>query len=541
MSKDFRFGQEAMAAILRGVQKVSKSVGSSLGPRGKLTLIKQYNGETCRVTKDGVTIARNCLPLKDNFEQMGAELVVEAAKKVVDQVGDGTTSCTILVERIISEGARLVAAGINPIDIKRGIDFAVEKVIDNLKTMSKSVTNSKEIEQVAVVSSNGDQEIGKLLADAMAKVGNSGVISLAEGKTLKTEIDLVNGYRFDRGYLSSHFATNEKLECVLENALVLIHDKPINNVNVLLPILTKCHETYPSRPLFITSESVDGEAIATLLLNHLKRAFMSCAVKNPGFGDRRKELLNDIAVLTGGTVIDEVVGLKLENFDVAWLGSAKKIVVTKNSTTIIDGSGKEENIKQRVEEIRNIIKTSTEDWDREKQEERLAKLVGGVAVISVGGATESEVKEKKDRVEDALSATKAAVEEGIVAGGGVALLRAALILDTIDIPADLKIGASIIRKASEEPLRKIVENCGGDTAMVRLKILDSDSNTFGFNARTEKFEDLMESGIIDPVKVIRCALQNAASVAGLILTTECMIADEPEDKKNNLNNSGGMM
>ncbi|MFA5024230.1 MAG: chaperonin GroEL [Patescibacteria group bacterium] len=536
MSKQFKFGQDAMDSILKGAKIISKSVGSSLGPRGKLTLIKQQNGS--RVTKDGVTIAKNCLPLKDNFEQMGAELIVEAAKKTVEQVGDGTTSCTILAERIISEGSKLVAAGHNPIDIKRGIEYGVERIVESLQQVAKPVKSQKEIEQVATVSSNNDVEIGRIISQAMEQVGNDGVITLSESHNSKTEIDMVTGYQFDRGYLSPHFATNEKLECILENPLVLIYDKSINNVNVILPVLQECHKKFPGRPLFISAESVDGEAIATLLVNHIKRSFMSCATRNPGYGDRRKEMLNDMAVLTGGKVIDEDLGFKLENFDITWLGQAKKIIITKGSTTIVDGAGKEEDIKVRIEEVRNSIKNCAEEYDKEKQEERLAKLIGGVANIMIGGVTESEVQEKKDRFEDSLSATRSAVEEGIVVGGGVALLRAAMILDTLDIPEDLQIGAKIVRRAVEEPLRKIVENCGGDPTMVRLKIMENPSNTFGFNARTEKFEDLVESGIIDPAKVVRCALQNAASVAGLILTTECMIADEPEEKKNEPN---GMM
>jgi chaperonin GroEL len=539
MAKQFRFGQEALTSLVKGIDTVAKSVGSSLGPRGKLTLIQSPGSDVSRCTKDGVTIARSSLPLKDPFEQQGAELVVETAKKTVEQVGDGTTGATILTSRLVAEGARLVAAGLNPIDIKRGIEYGTQKVVEELKSMSRPVSGQLEIEQVATVSANGDAEIGKLIAEAMEKVGNNGIINLGEGKTFKTEIEVVPGFRVDRGYLSPHFVLpgSEKPEVVLDNPLVLIYDKPIGNLALIMPVLKACHETYPGRPLFVCAENVDSEALGTMLLNHIKRSFTSCAIKLPAFGDRRKEIVRDMAILTGATMISDDLGMKLESFDVAWLGSAKKIVITKGNTTIIEGGGSEEAMAARIEEIRGTIQTLS-GHDKEIQEERLAQLIGGVAQILVGGNTESEMLERKDRVEDALAAVRALIQEGYVTGGGVALLRAATVLDRIDIPADLKVGCQIVRKACEEPLRKIVDNCGGDPTLVRLKILESTSNDFGFNARTEKFTNLIEEGIIDPAMVIRCSLQNASTTAGIILTTECLICDEPEPQHNPQN---GMM
>ena len=551
MGKQFKFDEEARQKVLEGAEIVAKAVGSTLGPRGRLVLLGNGQG-TPRPTKDGISVARSSVPLADPFQNMGATMMVESSAKTLSDCGDGTTTSCILANRIVSEGAKLVAASYNPVDVKNGIDWAVEKVVEELKSMSRPVVDAKEIEQVAVVSSNGDSTIGELISRAMSAVGNNGVITVSDGKTLKTDIDIVNGYRFGRGYLSSHFSTNEKMECILENPLVLIHDKCIANVNIMLPILKKCHDEFPNRPLFLCCET-EGESLATLLVNHLKGAFKSCSVKNPGYGDRKAELLEDIATLTGATVVNEMIGHRLENFDTAWLGSAKRVVVTKNSTTIIEGGGAKEALEKRVEEIRNTITNCADEWDRERQEERLAALVGGVAEIKIGGATESEVSEKKDRVEDALSATKSAVEEGIVAGGGVALLRASTVLDRIEIPPELRAGVEIVRKAAQEPLYRIVGNCSdGKVGLwkrlgiriskklglrvktkaddVRLKILANDNNNFGFNARTEEFQDLVASGIIDPTKVVRCALLNAASVAGLILTTSCLICEEPDLK-----------
>ena len=528
MSKQFKFEQDVREKMLKGVDTIANAVGKTLGPRGKLVLLTQ-NGDL-RSTKDGITVAKNSLPLADEFENMAAKLVVESSQKLLDVCGDGTTTVTLLIQRLVSEGLRLVAAGHNSIAIKNGIEWASNKVIEELQTMSRPIKDKKEIESVATISSNGESDIGKLLSDAIERVGNDGVITLAEGKTLKTEIDVVPGFRIDRGYVSAHFANNEKLESVLKDPLVLIYDKQLNNVNIILPILKKCHEAYPGRPLFICAESIDGEALATLLVNHLKGAFASVAVKHPGFGDRRRDLLNDMAILTGATVISEDVGLKIDNFDTKWLGTAKKIVVTKNNTTIIDGNGKKEDIKKRVEEIRNTIKSATDDYDKEKSEERLAKLVGGVCVIEVGGQTESEMRERKDRLEDSLAAVRCSVESGIVPGGGVSLLRSATILDRIDIPEDFKIGCKIIRMAAEEPLKRIVQNGGGDPTLVRLKVLESNNPNFGYNARTEKFEDLLESGVIDPLKVVKTTLESAVSIVGIILTTECMIAENKEEK-----------
>jgi chaperonin GroEL len=543
MSKEFKFGQDARDKILKGINILARAVGATLGPRGRTVLIQRPYGAPVG-TKDGVTVARE-ISLKDPFEDMGAQMAKQVASKTADVAGDGTTTATILAQSIINEGAKLVAAGHNPTDIKRGIDFAVDKVVEALQLIARPVKDKKEIEQVGTISANEDVEIGQMIAHAMEQVGNEGIISLEEGKAIKTELKVVNGYQFDRGYLSQHFATNEKLECVLDNALVLLAEKPISNVNVILPVLQKCHEAYAGRPLLIIAEEIGGDALPTLVVNHLKQSFRSCAVKTPGFGDRRKELLNDIAVLTGAQLVSEELGRKMENFDPSWLGTAKRVTVTKNSCTVVEGGGSPADIESRVNEIRNYISGShLDEWDKKKQEERMAKLVGGVAVISVGAATEAEMKEKKDRVEDALNATRAAVQEGIVAGGGVAILKAAMVLDTLDynhVPVEFKTGIKIIRKAAEEPMKRIVENAGGDATMVRITVMNNESNTFGYNARTEKYEDLVESGVIDPVKVVRCALQNAASVAGLVLTTECMIADDPDEKKESPQGNGMMM
>lgn len=527
-SKEFKFGDEARAKMLKGVNILSDAVKVTLGPRGRNVVIQKQWGAP-HISKDGVTVAKE-IKLEDPFEDMGAQMLKQVAQKTADVAGDGTTTATVLAQAIVTEGTKLVTAEYNPTDLKRGIEFAVEKIVEEIEKNSKKVTSKKEVTQVGTISSNEDREIGEMIADAMEKVGNEGVISIEDGKQLKSELNVVTGYQFDKGYLSQYFATNERLECVLEEPLILICEKQINNFQVILPILNACNEKLQGRPLLIIAENVSGDALPTLIINHQRNAFHSCCVKTPGFGDRRKEMLNDIAILTGATLVSEDVGLKLENFDVSWIGQAKRAIITKNNCTIVEGRGDTTAVETRVSEIRAAVEASDGDWDREKQEERLAKLVGGVAVISVGGATETEMKEKKDRVEDALSATRAAVQEGIVAGGGVAILRAAQVLDSIEIPEELLNGVKIVRKAVEEPLRRIVLNAGGDPSFVRLKILENDDSNFGFNARTEEFEDLVAAGVIDPAKVVRCALQNAASIAGLVLTTECMIVEKPEEK-----------
>lgn len=540
MAKDFRFSNEAREKVLSGVNTLANAVRVTLGPRGRNVVIQKSYGSP-HVTKDGVTVARE-VSLEDPFEDMGAQVVKEVASKTADVAGDGTTTATVLAQSIVTEGSKLVAADHNPTDLKRGIDYAVKHVVESLEGLSRDVESSEEIAQIGTISANGDTEIGQMIADAMQQVGNEGVISLEEGQSVVTELTVVNGYQFDRGYLTQHFVTNEKMEAALEEPVVLVTDKNINNAQgVLVPIMEKTHQAYPGRPLLIIADNVDGEALPTLIINKLKGAFPSCPVKAPGFGDRRKEMLEDIATLTGAQFISEDYGLKLENFDPAWLGNAKRVVCTSGSTTIVEGGGEESAIEDRVAKVRAQIELTQSDWDREKQEERLAKLAGGVAVIAVGAATEAEMKEKKDRVEDALSATRAAVQEGIVAGGGVALLRAAKVLDTLDVPEDLVHGVNIVKKAAAEPLRRIVLNAGVEPADVVREILLNDDSSHGFNARTEKFENLVASGVIDPSKVVRCALQNAASVAGLILTTECMIANKPEPEKSNSGGGGNPM
>ena len=531
VAKEFKFSEEARKKVLAGVNVLSDAVKITLGPRGRNVVIQKRHGPP-HVTKDGVTVAREVF-LEDQFEDMGAQMVKEVASKTADVAGDGTTTATVLAQSIVTEGSKLVSADHNPSDLKRGIDFAIDHVVEKLAELSKEVTSKDEMTQVGTISSNGDTEIGEMIADVMEQVGNDGIISLEEGKTYLTEFNVVNGYQFDKGYLANQFATNERLESVLDNPVILICEKSITNSNVILPILKKCHDN-PStggRPLLIIAEDVAGDALPTLVVNHLRLAFSSCCVKAPGFGDRRKEMLQDIAVLTGATLVSEDVGLKLENFDTAWLGSARQVISTKDSCTIVRGSGDEEDIQKRIQEIRSAVKSADGDWDAEKQEERLAKMSGGVAVISVGAATDTEMKEKKDRIEDALSATRAAVQEGIVPGGGIALLRAAEYLGDLDISDELKNGVNIVRRALEEPFRRIVVNAGVDASFVKIEVLKKSDWSFGFNARTEKYEDLVAAGVVDPVKVVRCALQNAASVAGLVLTTECLIASKPEDKK----------
>ncbi|KKL16263.1 hypothetical protein LCGC14_2497330, partial [marine sediment metagenome] len=455
-SKEFRFADEARAKMLKGVNILSDAVKVTLGPRGRNVVIQKQWGAP-HITKDGVTVAKE-VKLEDPFEDMGAQMLKQVAQKTADVAGDGTTTATVLAQAIVTEGTKLVTAEYNPTDLKRGIDFAVEKIVEEIEKNSKTVTSKKEVTQVGTISSNEDAEIGQMIADAMEQVGNEGVISIEEGKKLKSELNVVTGYQFDKGYLSTYFATNEKLECVLEEPLILICEKQVNNVQIVLPLLKACHEQLPDRPLLLIAEDVGGDALPTFVINHQRDSFKSCCVKAPGFGDRRKEMLNDIATLTGATLVSEDVGLKLENFDISWVGQAKRAIITKGNCTIIEGRGDTTAVETRVAEIRSEIDAADGDWDQEKQEERLAKLVGGVAMISVGGATETEMKEKKDRVEDALNATRAAVQEGIVAGGGVAILRAAQVLDSFDIPEDLLNGVKIVRKAAEEPLRRIVLN-----------------------------------------------------------------------------------
>lgn len=538
MSKMFTFDQDTRDKILKGVNVLAKSVGSTLGPAGHTVLIQQQYGPP-KCTKDGVSVAKAALPLKDPFENIGAGMLLEAAQKTCNDSGDGTTGATILSAILINEGAKLVSAGHNPMEIKRGIDFAVGKVVEELKNMARPVKNKEEIAQVGTISANGDQESGQMIADAMEQVGNDGLITVEDGKGAKSELKLTNGYMFDRGYLSSYFATNDKLECVLENVLVLLAEKEISNVHTIMPILNHCSKNLNGQPLLIIAENVGGDCLPTLVLNHCKQSFRSVCVKKPGFGDRSKEMLGDIAVLTGAEVVSEDLGRKMENFDPSWLGHAKRVVVTKTTCTIVEGSGDPEAVQTRANEIRNAMAQFADgEHDKKKQQERLAKLVGGVAVLSIGADTDAALKEKKDRVEDALNATKAAVQEGCVAGGGLALLRAATVLDRIDIPQEFKLGAKIVRKAAEEPMKCIADNAGTDATMVRITVMANDNPNFGYNARTEQYQDLMENGVIDPVKVIRTSLINAASVAGLVLTTNCMIADEPEEKKQQ---NGGMM
>jgi len=536
MSKDFKFDQAARDKILSGVNILAKAVGTTLGPKGRTVLIQKPYGSAVG-TKDGVSVARE-VSLEDPFENMGCDLVKQAAEKTCSDTGDGTTSATVLAQKLIEEGLKLVSAGHAPIDLKRGIDFAVSKVVDELRTKAKEVTSSEEIAQVGTISANGDAEVGNMIADAMKQVGNEGVITLEEGKSMKDELTVVNGYQFDKGYLSPHFATNDRLECVLENPAILITDKNINNVSVVIPIMEKTAKAFPGRSLLIIADNVEGDALPTMILNHLKKSLISCAVRAPGFGDRRKEMLQDLATLTGATCVSEDLGTKLEQFDASMLGSAKRVIINGNNTTVVEGGGDLLAIEDRVAKVRASIEMADGDWDVKRQEERLAKMVGGVAVIAVGAATEGEMKEKKDRVEDALAATKAAVEEGIVSGGGVALLRAAKVLDKLDAPAEFKYGIEIVKKAALEPFRRILLNAGKDPSEVLMTVMSNPDERFGYNAQTENFEDLMASGVIDPVKVVRCALQNAASVAGLVLTTECMIVNKPEKKEGHQQHMG---
>ena len=538
-AKTVRFAQEAREKILRGINVLADAVTVTLGPKGRnVVLEKSYGAPT--VTKDGVTVAKE-IELEDRFENMGAQMVKEVASKTSDVAGDGTTTATVLARSIFTEGIKMVAAGHDPMSLKRGIDRAVAAVTGELKNLSKPTKDRREIAQVGTISANNDSTIGDIIAEAMEKVGKEGVITVEEAKGLETTLEVVEGMQFDRGYLSPYFVTDpERMEAKLEDAYVLIHEKKISSMKDLLPVLESIAKT--GKPSLLVSEDIEGEALATLVVNKLRGTLSCVAVKAPGFGDRRKAMLEDIAILTGGKVIAEELGIKLESVTLQDLGRAKRIVVDKDNTTIIDGAGKKSEIEGRIKQIRAQIEETTSDYDREKLQERLAKLVGGVAVIRVGAATEIEMKEKKARVEDALHATRAAVEEGVVPGGGVALIRALSSLDHLRAGEDEKVGIGIIRKALEDPARWIATNAGWEGSVVVDKIRNN-KGAFGFNAATEEFEDLMKAGIIDPTKVVRSALQNAASVASLLLTTECMVAEKPEEKGGNQPHMppGGMM
>jgi len=526
-AKDIRFSEEARSRVLRGVNLLADAVTVTLGPKGRNVILEKSWGAPT-VTKDGVSVAKE-IQLEDKFENMGAQMVKEVASKTSDVAGDGTTTATVLSRAIFSEGLKLVAAGHDPMSIKRGIDKAVAKVVEELKSMSKPTRDRDEIAQVGTISANNDKTIGDILAEAMDKVGKEGVITVEEAKGLETTLDLVEGMRFDRGYLSPYFVTDpERMECVYEDAYLLIHEKKISSMKDLLPVLENVAKT--GKPLLIIAEEVEGEALATLVVNKIRGTLRVVGVKAPGFGDRRKAMLEDIAILTDGKMIAEELGIKLENVTLKDLGRAKRVIIDKDNTTVVEGAGKKSAIEGRISQIRAQIEETTSDYDREKLQERLAKLAGGVAVVKVGAATEVEMKEKKARVEDALHATRAAVEEGIVPGGGVALIRASAGLGNLRVSEDEKVGVRIIQKALDEPLRWIASNAGEDGAVILDKVKNS-KGAYGFNAATEEFEDLVKAGIVDPTKVVRSALQNAASVAGLMITTEAMIADKPEKKK----------
>jgi chaperonin GroEL len=527
-AKIVKFSEEARGRMLRGVSVLADAVTVTLGPKGRnVVLEKSWGAPT--VTKDGVTVAKE-IQLEDKFENMGAQMVKEVASKTSDIAGDGTTTATVLARAIYTEGSKMVAAGHDPMSLKRGIDRAVAKAVDELKSLSKSTKGRDEIAQVGTVSANGDKTIGDIIAEAMDKVGKEGVITVEEAKSLDTTLEVVEGMQFDRGYLSPYFVTDpDRMEAALEDPYILIHEKKISGMKDLLPVLEQIAKS--GKPLLLIAEDVEGEALATLVVNKIRGTLHGCAVKAPGFGDRRKAMLEDIAILTGGRMIAEELGIKLENVTLKDLGRCKRVVIDKDNTTIIDGAGKKADIEGRIKQIRSQIEETTSDYDREKLQERLAKMVGGVAVIKVGAATEVEMKEKKARVEDAMHATRAAVEEGIVPGGGVALVRCAATLDDIKVSSDEeRVGIQIVRRAMEEPARRIASNAGADGSVVLDKIKNG-KGAFGFNAASEEFADLMKEGIIDPTKVVRCALQNASSVAGLLLTTEAMVAEKPEEKK----------
>src|SRR5215216_5350745 len=526
-SKELLFSTEARAKLKQGIDQLADAVAITLGPKGRNVVIdKKFGSPT--VTKDGVTVAKE-IELSDPIENLGAQMLKEVATKTSDLAGDGTTTATVLAQAIFREGLKNVTAGANPMELKRGIDRAVEAVVEQLRSISVPSTGKKEITQVGTISANNDKEIGNLIAEAMGKVGKDGVITVEEAKGLETTMETVDGTQFDRGYLSPYFVTDpEKMEAVLDDPYILIHDKKVSAMKELLPLLEQVAQN--GKPMLLIAEDVEGEALATLVVNKLRGTLKVVAVKAPGFGDRRKEMLRDIAVLTGGQIISEELGLKLENVTLEGLGRAKRVVIDKDNTTIIDGKGKAEEVQGRIAELRSAIEKSTSDYDSEKLQERLAKLAGGVAIINVGAATETEMKEKKARVEDALHATRAAVEEGIVPGGGVALLRAQGALDRIKGTEDEKTGVEIVRRALEEPIRMIAQNAGAEGSIIVAKVRESKDKNFGYNAQTDNYEDLVKSGVIDPTKVTRTALQNAASIAGLLLTTECVVVEKKEDK-----------
>ncbi len=527
-AKDVKFSTDARDRMLKGVNILADAVKVTLGPKGRHVVLDKSFGAP-RITKDGVTVAKE-IELADKFENMGAQMVREVASKTNDIAGDGTTTATVLAQSIVREGFKAVAAGMNPMDLKRGIDTAVEAIVGDLAKRARKVKSSEEVSQVGTISANGDAEVGGYIAEAMEKVGNEGVITVEEAKSLYTELDVVEGMQFDRGYLSPYFVTNpEKMTCDLENAYILLHEKKLSNLQAMLPVLEAIVQS--SRPLLIIAEDIEGEALATLVVNKLRGGLKVAAVKAPGFGDRRKAMLEDIAILTGGQVVSEDLGIKLENVTLDMLGSSKKISIDKDNTTIVEGAGTKGDIKARCGQIRGQIDETSSDYDKEKLQERLAKLAGGVAVIRVGGATEIEVKERKDRVDDAMNATRAAVEEGIVIGGGAALLRSVAVLDKVNPDNDdQKVGVSIVRRALQAPIRQIAENAGEDGSIVAGKVAESKDEKQGFNAQTGEYVDMFKAGVIDPVKVVRVALQDAASIAGLLITTEAMVAEHPEPK-----------
>ena len=527
--KDIKFSTDARSRLLKGINLLANAVRITLGPKGRNVVLDKSFGSP-RITKDGVTVAKE-IDLKDKFENMGAQMIKEVASKTSDTAGDGTTTATILAQAIVEEGLKAVAAGMNPMDLKRGIDTATKAIIEELKKKSKKISTNEEVKQVGTISANGDIEVGEHLAQAMEKVGNEGVITVEEGKGLDTELNVVEGMQFDRGYLSPYFVTNaEKMTCELEDVYILLHEQKLSNLQPMLPLLESVAAS--GKPLLIIAEEIEGEALATLIVNKLRGGLKIAAVKAPGFGDRRSAMLEDIALLTNGQVISEELGIKLENVKLDSLGTAKKINIDKENTTIVGGSGKKSEIDARCNQIKNEIKESDSDYDKEKLQERLAKLSGGVAVLNVGGASEVEVKEKKDRVEDAMNATRAAVEEGVVPGGGVALLYTKKILDSIKLSnPDQQVGINIVKKAIERPIRQIAKNAGVDGSIIVGKLLEQDNENYGYNAQTGKFTDLVKDGIIDPTKVVLSAIQDSASVAGLLITAEAVIADLPDEKK----------
>ncbi|SFJ55599.1 chaperonin GroEL [Jannaschia pohangensis] len=535
-AKDVKFSTDARNRMLKGVNILADAVKVTLGPKGRNVVLDKSFGSP-RITKDGVSVAKE-IELEDKFENMGAQMVKEVASRTNDEAGDGTTTATVLAQAIVKEGMKSVAAGMNPMDLKRGIDLATSKVVEAIKAAARDVTDSDEVAQVGTISANGEADIGRQIADAMQKVGNEGVITVEENKGLETETDVVEGMQFDRGYLSPYFVTNpEKMTVELEDVIILLHEKKLSSLQPMVPLLEQVIQS--QKPLLIISEDVEGEALATLVVNKLRGGLKIAAVKAPGFGDRRKAMLQDIAILTGGQVISDDLGMKLENVGMDMLGSAKRVSITKDATTIVDGAGDKAEIEARVSQIRGQIEETTSDYDREKLQERVAKLAGGVAVIRVGGMTEVEVKERKDRVDDALNATRAAVQEGVVVGGGVALVQAGKVLNGLEgANADQTAGIAIVRKAVEAPLRQIAENAGVDGAVVAGKVRESNDVTFGFNAQTEEYGDMFKFGVIDPAKVVRTALEDAASIAGLLITTEAMVADRPA--KEGAGAGGGM-